>query len=138
MFQGFVSQHRGLDGHFFTYICCKNCYDVCLKRTKINDKRGRGWPIFLKKWYLNFVLLDQSHYPFKDLPNFPLFLFCIFIICIHLFRPTIRSAGFKPESKQYLEMVALWNIRKLVIFALRTKYSIAKSTADYVSSVSAL
>ena len=32
---------------FFTYICCKNCNDVCLKRPKIkNDKRGRGWPIF--------------------------------------------------------------------------------------------
>ena len=27
---------------FFTYICCKNCNDVCLKRPKINDKRDRG------------------------------------------------------------------------------------------------
>ena len=26
-------------------ICCKNCNDVFLKRPKINDKRGRGWPI---------------------------------------------------------------------------------------------
>ena len=33
---------------FFTYICCKNCNDVCLKRPKINDKRGRGWPFFYK------------------------------------------------------------------------------------------
>ena len=24
---------------FFTYICCKNCNDVCLKRPQINDKR---------------------------------------------------------------------------------------------------
>ena len=31
---------------FFTYICYDNCNDVCLKRPKINDKRGRGWPIF--------------------------------------------------------------------------------------------
>ena len=46
---GFKSWHHILDGHFFTYICCKNCNDVCLKRPKINDKRGRGWPIFLKK-----------------------------------------------------------------------------------------
>ena len=30
---------------FFTYICCKNCNDACLIRPKINDKRGRGWPI---------------------------------------------------------------------------------------------
>ena len=30
----FKSQHRVLDGHFFTYLCCK----VCLKRLKINCK----------------------------------------------------------------------------------------------------
>ena len=34
----------------FTYICCKNCDDVCLKRPKINDKRGRGWQIFKYKY----------------------------------------------------------------------------------------
>ena len=33
---------------FFTYICCKNYYYVCLKRPKINNKRGRGWPILKK------------------------------------------------------------------------------------------
>ena len=37
---------RILDGHFHIYY--KNC-NVCLKRPKINVKRGRGWPIFLKK-----------------------------------------------------------------------------------------
>ena len=42
---GFQSQHHILNGIFFTYICCKNCNDVCLKRPKIDDKRGRGWPI---------------------------------------------------------------------------------------------
>ena len=26
--RGFESHHRLLDGHFFTYICCKNC-NVC-------------------------------------------------------------------------------------------------------------
>ena len=30
---GFESQHWMLDGHFFTYICCKNC-NVCFKRRK--------------------------------------------------------------------------------------------------------
>ena len=45
----FESQHRILDGHFFTYICCKNCNDVCLKRPKINDERVRDWPNFFKK-----------------------------------------------------------------------------------------
>ena len=44
---GFESQHHILDGHFFTYICCKNCI-VSLKRPKLNKKRGRGWPIFKK------------------------------------------------------------------------------------------
>ena len=36
---GFKSRHRILDGHF------SHC-NVCLKRPKINEKRGRGWPIF--------------------------------------------------------------------------------------------
>ena len=34
----FEPRHRILDGHFSTYICCKNCIDVCLKRLKINKK----------------------------------------------------------------------------------------------------
>ena len=42
--RGFESQCHILDGHFFTLICSKNCI-VCLKRPKINKKRGRGWPI---------------------------------------------------------------------------------------------
>ena len=42
---GFESQHHTLDGHFSTYICCINFNDFCLKRPKINVKRGRGWPI---------------------------------------------------------------------------------------------
>ena len=44
---GFESRHRILDGHFFTYICCKNC-NVCLKRPKINEKEA-GDGHFLKK-----------------------------------------------------------------------------------------
>ena len=39
--RGFKSRHYILDGH-----CCKNCNDVCLKKPKINEKRGRCWPIF--------------------------------------------------------------------------------------------
>ena len=42
---GFESLHCILDGHFFTYIFCNTCNDVRLKRPKINDKRGQGWPI---------------------------------------------------------------------------------------------
>ena len=32
--RGFESEHRILDGHIFPYICCKNCNDVCLKKTE--------------------------------------------------------------------------------------------------------
>ena len=41
----FESQHHLLDGHFFTYICCKNC-NVCLKRLKINEKEAEVGPFF--------------------------------------------------------------------------------------------
>ena len=43
--------HCILDGHFFTYICCKNC-NVCLKRPKINEKEAGVGPFFLKKTFL--------------------------------------------------------------------------------------
>ena len=33
----FESPCRTLDGHFFTFICCKNC-NIYLKRQKINKK----------------------------------------------------------------------------------------------------
>ena len=61
---GFESQHHILDGHFVTHICCKNCNDVFLKRPKINDKRGLGWPNFLKNHtYLqkNGIRLSTAH-----------------------------------------------------------------------------
>ena len=35
---GFKTQHCILDGHFFTFIGCKN-FNVCLKSPKINKKR---------------------------------------------------------------------------------------------------
>ena len=44
---GFESRYCILDGHFFTYICCKNCV-VCLKKTEINEKEAGIGP-FLKK-----------------------------------------------------------------------------------------
>ena len=42
---GFEPWHRILDGHFLPYICCKNCNDVCLKRTKINKKEAGVGPL---------------------------------------------------------------------------------------------
>ena len=45
--RGFEFQRHLLDGHFFTLICCKKLY--CLfEKTKDKQKRGRGWPNFLK------------------------------------------------------------------------------------------
>ena len=43
----FESRRHILDGHFFTFICSKNC-NVCLKL-----KRGRGWPNFIEKNTVN-------------------------------------------------------------------------------------
>ena len=43
--RGFESRYRILDGHYFTFICSKNCV---FGKTKINAKRGRVGP-FLKK-----------------------------------------------------------------------------------------
>ena len=42
--RGFESQGHMVDGHFFTFVCCKNC-NVRLKRRK----RCRGWPIKILK-----------------------------------------------------------------------------------------
>ena len=44
--RGFESRHCIWDGHFFIYICCKNC-NVCLKIPKINEKEAGDSP-FLK------------------------------------------------------------------------------------------
>ena len=42
---GFESQYHILDGHFFTFICCKNC-NVCLIRK--NPKKRQVVAHFLK------------------------------------------------------------------------------------------
>ena len=55
---GFESRHRILDGHFFTYICCKNC-NVCLKRPKINEIEAGVGP-FLKKTFLNNLIASKA------------------------------------------------------------------------------
>ena len=53
----FESWQCTLDGYFFTFICCKNCNDISLKRPKINDKR----PICKKNESLCFNLTRQSY-----------------------------------------------------------------------------
>ena len=50
---------------FFTYICRKNYTNVCLKRPKINNKRGRGWPIFVKK---RLASISKTVYYFSKCP----------------------------------------------------------------------
>ena len=45
--RGFESQHRKLDEHFFTLICCNICI-VCMKRPQINEKEA-GLAQFFKK-----------------------------------------------------------------------------------------
>ena len=46
---GFESRHHILDGHVFTFICCKNCNDVCLLEKTANKRLKRpGLADFLK------------------------------------------------------------------------------------------
>ena len=44
--RGFESQHTGRT--FFTFIFCKNC-NVCLKKTKINEKVAGEGHFYIKK-----------------------------------------------------------------------------------------
>ena len=39
---------------FFTYICYKKCYDVCLKRPKINEKEAGVVTFFKKRFSYHF------------------------------------------------------------------------------------
>ena len=47
--RGFESRHRVLDGHFSTHSCCKNCKDVCLKKTENKMKKRPGVGLFKKR-----------------------------------------------------------------------------------------
>ena len=44
--RGFESHYCIMDGHFFTFICCKNC-SICLKKKKTIEKDAEDGP-FLK------------------------------------------------------------------------------------------
>ena len=61
--RGFKSWHHKLDGHFYTYIFCKNCNDVCLKRPKINEKEAGVGPFFsIKKTIeIRFIFNSKVH-----------------------------------------------------------------------------
>ena len=62
---GFKSRHCILDGHFFTYICCKNCH-VRLKRPKLTKKRP-GLALFKKKNQIKFYLVSGTELQFSNL-----------------------------------------------------------------------
>ena len=62
---GFKSRHCILDGHFFTYICCKNCH-VRLKRPKLTKKRP-GLALFKKKNQIKFYLVFGTELQFSNL-----------------------------------------------------------------------
>ena len=64
--RGFESRHCILDGHYFTYIFCKNC-NVCLKRPKINEKEAGIGPFQLRNDILQltpktFIFMDRVAY----------------------------------------------------------------------------
>ena len=62
---GFKSWHHILDGHFFTYICCKNC-NVCLKRPKINKKEAGIGPFLI----INFEAFTYTHIQCEPIGRF--------------------------------------------------------------------
>ena len=56
--RGFESRYRILDGHYFTFICSKNCV---FGKTKINAKRGRVGP-FLKRQNSKFNINNANYF----------------------------------------------------------------------------
>ena len=58
--RGFKSQHRILDGHFFTYICCEK-FKFCLKRPKINKKEAGVGP-FKKTNMLSLAKIAKNKF----------------------------------------------------------------------------
>ena len=64
---------------FHIYLLLKNCDDVCYKKPKINDTRGRGWPIFLKKLMQRYV--GPKVFGSKTFPSFNVSTFLSFSIC---------------------------------------------------------
>ena len=45
--RAFEYQLHILDGHFYTFICCKNC-NGCMKMTEVKEKRPRMAHFFKK------------------------------------------------------------------------------------------
>ena len=96
---------------FFTLICCKKRNDVWLKRQKINDKIGLGWPIYKKNeqkiWSntkcINLVMLSF----FKMGQSRPFIYFRPFLISI-----AVDTTELWPFSCDSL-------FRKIVLFSFQ-------------------
>ena len=54
---GFESQHHILNGHYFTFICCKKC-NFCFEKTKINEEEAEDGP-FLKNKVITRTLRQR-------------------------------------------------------------------------------
>ena len=88
--RGFEYRHRILDGHFFTYNCCKNC-NVCLKRPKINEKEAGVGPFIYKKTFvlpqhvslhhcIIVAVQRKLHIDLKRVRHFSVLLFLFFLL----------------------------------------------------------
>ena len=91
---GFESQHRILDGHFFTLICCKYCH-VCLKKTENKAKKRMGMAHFFKKYYLVGIFL-WANVPNRWRQNF-------------LFHKNEPSLSLKKVPQFELKKYQFWN-----------------------------
>ena len=56
--RGFESEHHILDGHFFTYICCKHC--SLFEKTKMKEKEAGIGPFFKKNFTYRGTHLNEK------------------------------------------------------------------------------
>ena len=56
----FQSWHHILDGHFSHLFVVK--FVICVWNDTNKLKRGRGWPIFFKKWKFFLLTFAQNHF----------------------------------------------------------------------------
>ena len=57
---GFKFQHRILDGHFFTLICCKTVLMFVSKRRKINEKEAGDGPFLASNFFIPTNVIDAN------------------------------------------------------------------------------
>ena len=121
--------YSGWTWHFFRLICCKNCYDVCLKRPKINQKVAGVGPFIKTFFFWNEALRFDVASHMSSLNQLECFILTLSSYAvIHLFlssapRPQVKNS--KTSSiftwKYDIEETLIHFEQKKVITYLGTK-----------------